>query len=665
MKKILYIASFICLVAVLSGCSKFLERTSKTTLTDDNYWVSDDNMRLFVNGAYTYYFTGYNSGWSNGHATGTYGDHAYSPDWTPAGALGDILTSVPADNWYRAEGIYWLARRGGAPWNFGWVRKWNLMIENLEKNKGNFPDASEYNHWMGVARFLRGWEYSKLVCSFGDIPYYDKVVLESDKDTQFKGRDKRTDVIKKCMEDFDYAIANVKGNDGINYINKYVVATIASRCMLFEGTWYIYHKTDPALQTCGGESVTDALAKTFLQKAVEYAEVVINSGKYAIDTEFNELFGTIGKDTFGKEILLYRPYNDALGVRHAIASYCNLREGQSCAPGNLWTVKEWLCNDGKYYTKSNATNASSLKMIDCVASRDPRFEATFNPYSCHLQATGIYCTKFIDREGPTLWADATNTNRPEYRSNTNTNGFPCVRYAETLLNWIEAKAELADKFGGAAVTQDDLDISINALRDRPLDPDAIEKGAQKTAHLILGSYSEDPNRTNTAQEGCRSYAVTGKFVPELIWDIRLERRMELYMEHPHLTIDTRRWGQLELMNDAINPDIKVGAWVDLVEARYQPQRPWALTKDDSGLLKFMKEDGSFTTYTLEKGGEVWKNDNSADCKGFLVPKNQSGRTSINFDVRNYLEPICTQVLAQYKENGYEGVLKQNAGWPEK
>lgn len=306
--------------------------------------------------------------------------------------------------------------------------------------------------------------------------------------------------------------------------------------------------------------------------------------------------------------------------------------------------------------------AKSLQMIDCVASRDSRFEATFNQYSTHLQADGIYCTKFIDREGPTLWADETNSNRPEYRSNTNTNGYPCVRYAEVLLNWIEAKAELADKCGGAAVSQADIDESINALRDRPIAAAAVAKGAQKTAHLVLGNYPNDPNRTNAAQLGCRSYAVTGKFVPELIWEIRRERRMELYMEHPHLTVDTRRWAQLELMNDKINPDILVGAWVDLAAAKTQPQRPWALTKADSGLLTFQKEDGTKIVYTLKDGGTVWVDDNSAECKGFLVPKNQTGRAAINFDVRNYLEPICTQVLAQYKDMGYDGVLKQNKGW---
>lgn len=661
MKKFSYILIALAAVLTVSSCADFLERDSKTDLTDGTYWKSDANMRLFVDGAFNYYFTGYNSGWSASHATGTYGDHAYSPDYTPSGSMGDILTSVPADNWYRAEGIYWLARRGGAPWNFAWVRKWNTMMERLDTYKDNFTEA-EYNHWMGVARFFRGWEYSKLVCSFGDVPYYDHVVPSNDKDEQFKARDPRIEIMKKCKEDFDFAMANVRENDGVNYVNKYVVATIASRCMLFEGTWYIYHATDEAMKTCGDASTIKAASKLFLEAARDYAQVVISSGKFAFDTEFNALFGTIGKETFGKEIILYRPYSDALAVRHAIASYCNLREGQSCAPGNLWTIKGWLCNDGKVYSESSAENAQSLQMIDCVASRDPRFEATFNQYSVSLNATGIYCTKFIAREGPTLWADATNSNRPEYRSNTNTNGFPCVRYGETVLNWIEAKAELQIHHGGAAVSQADLDASINALRDRPLADEAIAKGVKKTAHLQLGQYPNDPMRTNSAQQATHGYKVTGAFVDPLLWEIRRERRMELFMEHPHLTVDTRRWGQLELMNDAVNPDILVGAWVDLAAAKDQPQRPWTLTMADSGLLKFLQDDGTIITYTLNDGGTVWVDDNSAQCKGYLMPKNQSGRTAINFDVRNYLEPICTDVLSQYQENGYEGVLTQNPGW---
>ena len=107
-------------------------------------------------------------------------------------------------------------------------------------------------------------------------------------------------------------------------------------------------------------------------------------------------------------------------------------------------------------------------------------------------------------------------NNPIYDSNTNTNDAPVIRYAEVLLNWIEAKAEL----GG--VTQEDINASINQLRRRPLDATAQAKGLKNTADMVLADITEnfDPARD--------------KDVTPLIWEIRRERRMELFYEHCRL-----------------------------------------------------------------------------------------------------------------------------------
>lgn len=45
------------------------------------------------------------------------------------------------------------------------------MIDKLEKYKSALEEET-YNHWMGVARFFRGFEYCRLVETFGDVPYY-------------------------------------------------------------------------------------------------------------------------------------------------------------------------------------------------------------------------------------------------------------------------------------------------------------------------------------------------------------------------------------------------------------------------------------------------------------------------------------------------------------
>ena len=655
MKKTILITLSVVAALVFTGCnSDFLDRSSKVTMTDNaDYWTKATNVRLFVDGAYNQYFTGYNSGWSGTKTPTCFNRNECSDDISTGSAQYDILLTNPNDNWYRSEGIRFLVRRGGTGWDFSWIRKWNTLIERLEQYKDSYT-SEEFNHWMGVARFFRAYEYSTIVQSFGDVPYYDHVLSNDEYDEQYKDRDPRTTVMQKCMEDFDFAMANIRTNDGTDYVNRYVAATMASRCMLFEGTWYIYHKNDPAMKTC---SNVDALAKTFLEKARDYAQIVIDSGKYGFTTEFNALFGTYKGRPAGNEILLYRSYSNDLAIRHCIASYCNMREGQS-GVANLSTLKAWICNDGQPYTTSTVDKADSFEMHDLVASRDPRFEATFYRTATSMNATGIYTVKFIDREGPDLWSDNTNTGRPEFRSNTNINGYPCVRYAETVLNWIEAKAELADKFGGAAVTQADLDKSINAIRNRPIADAAVARGVKKTAPLQLGNLPNDPARTSALEAGTHAGIVNSP----LIWEIRRERRMEFFSEN-FRTLDIRRWGKLELMQGANNPDILLGCWVklsDVVSPADPLERPFNVTAADANansLLRVQKADGTIIAYT---------GSNLDEMEGFLVPKNVRDRGNIG-GVKQYLEPICRDVINDYANKSKEGKeykITQNPGWEE-
>ena len=136
-----------------------------------------------------------------------------------------------------------------------------------------------------------------------------------------------------------------------------------------------------------------------------------------------------------------------------IASYSNGVESQAPAP-NLALAKSFICQDGKVYQHSDLENAKLLSVANLAKTRDPRFEATFIDHVNINSVTLLYASKFIDREALTM---DNPKNNPIYDSNTNTNDAPVIRYAEVLLNWIEAKAEL----GG--VTQEDINASINQL----------------------------------------------------------------------------------------------------------------------------------------------------------------------------------------------------------
>lgn len=694
----------VCAAFILASCNpnEFLDRNSLTSMDDGSYWTTEENVRLFVNGVYGSYFTGYSDNWGSVYAPACY-SYEMSDDYTSSGTLANILLTVPADNWYRAENAYrgyWLQRRGAGPWNFALIRKWNLLIERLATMKeNNVLTDEQFNHWDGVAHFMRGWEYSRFVQSFGDVPYYDHTIATDDFDGMYKDRDPRTTVMDAVLADFQYAEQNVRNDDGIDYINKDVVRTIASRMMLFEGTWYVYHKTDPAMATC---SDVDGHAKKYLEAARDFAANAMATGKYGFNTDSHTLFGNLYTTLTGtaKEVLLYRAYNKTVqsNNQHCIASYSGGNgggEGQAMA-GNLSTLKAWICQDGKPYNSSNVENVKSWRLQDMVVTRDARFESSFwdEPRS---SATGLYVEKFIDREGLTYGYTLQN---PEacpawYGSCTNENGYPCVRYSETVLNWIEAKAELAEHFGGAAVTQSDLDASINAIRTRPLDAVAIAKGVKKTAPLQLSWVDEnfDPERTSDAQKGCHSYAVTGKFVSPIIWEIRRERRMEFFMEQ-YRCLDIRRWGQLELMDGANNPDIMVGGWVEMngkwIGSTYVPKsmgvasggeltkreysfitKANSLQNDESSAVSVKHIVGYDDNGCIILGDRIFFDGNFTDAGdyisgnademyGFLVPKNIQNRDDRNFLLRNYLEPICTDVISQYKGKGY--TITQNPGW---
>ena len=125
-------------------------------------------------------------------------------------------------------------------------------------------------------------------------------------------------------------------------------------------------------------------------------------------------------------------------------------------------------------------------------------------------------------------------------------GYPVLRYAEVLLNWIEAKAELAT-LGGTEVSQSDIDISINQIRKRPVAEEAKALGVTMTAEMKLDALPQDPHRDPT--------------VPALLWEIRRERRMEFAFEFSRI-IDLRRWKKLEYMDTDKNEDLLIGTWVN-------------------------------------------------------------------------------------------------------
>lgn len=495
--KIKIFSALLVALVFLGSCKKeFLERFPQDQLVDETYWSTETNVRTFAWGFYPAYFSGYGSGFTWGKF---FSGQPLNDDFAPSSPAA-FPRVVPAS---------------GGGWTFAWVRKANIFIDRIQ----TVPmDDVAKKHWTGVGRFFRALEYTDLVQTFGDVPWYGRELKDADDDL-YKPRDSRTLVMDSVLKDFQYAAENVRESDGVAglHVNKYVVLALMSRAFLYEGTFLKYH------------NINLAKSKEYLEAAKWAANQVILSGKFSIADDFRSVFNSAslaGK----KEVILYRQYETGI-LSHSLHSYVN-KEPQTGVSKD--GIDAFLASDGLPVSVSPLYQGDKT-ITDVMANRDQRLiqtvvqELRLNGYVSNYSTSGYSVRKFYN--------DAMK-DAPEGSSNLNITDAPVIRYGEVLLNYAEAAAELGN------LTQADLDKSINKLRSRPgiAMPHLKVIGSQPA---VGGVVYDDPERDPT--------------VPSLIWEIRRERRTELMFEGFRLD-DLKRWKKLEYTSTP-DSDINRGAWI--------------------------------------------------------------------------------------------------------
>ncbi|WP_293933074.1 RagB/SusD family nutrient uptake outer membrane protein [Sphingobacterium sp. UBA6645] len=585
----------------LSSCEKFLDRPGLTNLNDDNAWTTEDNVRLYANKYYTDFFVGYGVGFDNGDAL--LAGYTFSDDLLFQGNQSQFTRAVPVSQ----------------IWSYTNIRSINIMIDRVQNRMSSILSEEAFNHWMGIGRFFRAFRYSQLVQSYGDVPYYDRPVDIDETDELYKKRTPRNEVMDHVYDDLSFALENVRLNDGVQNVNRYVVAGFVSRLAMNEGSWQKYYYKN------------NERAKKFFELALRAAEMVIASGKYDIVTDYRSQF-TSENLAGNKDMILYRQYDDAISVKHTILSLHNLAENITYGP-TTDLIKSYICNDGKVWQNSDLAPASDFTLDSLVKTRDSRFEATFHTDpSIRNRASYLYITKFLPREVQNRVASGGAPGVP-YSGANNTTDAPVLRYAEVLLNWIETKAELA-ALGGVAVSQADIDRSINKIRLRPLAAEAIAKGVKMTAPMKLGELPQDAERDVQ--------------VSSLIWEIRRERRMEMTFEHSRLA-DLKRWSKLQYMDTQQNPDLLSGGWVNFLKE---------LPGDLKTGVSVVKLNGQIEVFNAADP------DSPAKMNGFYRYVENADRLPFlnQANVNPYLTPVGRNQIAEYEAKGY--VLDQTQGWPQ-
>ncbi|OAV67362.1 SusD family protein [Bacteroidales bacterium Barb6] len=139
------------------------------------------------------------------------------------------------------------------------------------------------------AQFIRGYNYFQLVQLFGEIPL---IVRTDATDTEKETRKSVDEVYAQIVSDLNVAIPNLpeweaKKSDPSQLAAK----TILAKVYLTWGQKPLTQDEVEAIKYGKADPVKPAVDTEKLQKAKEYADAVINSGKYTLLPDFNNIWG--------------------------------------------------------------------------------------------------------------------------------------------------------------------------------------------------------------------------------------------------------------------------------------------------------------------------------------------------------------------------------------
>jgi hypothetical protein len=383
-------------------------------------------------------------------------------------------------------------------WTWTDLRNINYFIENCTKQ--NVPVATR-EHYIGLAKFFRAWFYFDKVKRFGDVPWYSKAMAVDDPDL-FKGRDSRVLVMDSVLADLNYACEHITTiTDATrSLVTKYVAYALKSRVCLFEGTFRKYQKSYNLAST----------ADTWLKEAVTASEKVMTEGKFSIytgagtDKSYRQLF--ISDAPVSSEVMMANVCSQALSVFNDANWYYT-----SATYGNRLSfirtfVNTYLNVDGTPFT--DKAGYETMVFANEVKNRDKRLQQTIRMGSYTRTDGGVvtaappvFSYTYTGYQ-PIKWClDDSYFDAGSY----NTNSICLFRYAEVLLNYAEAKAELG------TLTDTDWTKTIGALRGR-----AGITGGLTTRPTVVDPYMQT------------------KYFPEItdpsLMEIRRERGIELALE---------------------------------------------------------------------------------------------------------------------------------------
>jgi hypothetical protein len=582
------------LSGLLFSCEDdFLERSPLTSINDGNFWETPNDLKSYVNNFYNSMLASWNT-WNAG---------PWRAD-AANGADNDITISYNK----RMNGENTLPTSGGGWSASDWaaLRNINYFFDHYKTAVG---DATAINQYVGEALFFRALFYFDKLRTFGDVPWLPATV-NIGSDLLYASRTPRNEVAAHIMDDLDLAVSYLPARANgawTGRVTKEAALALQARIALYEGTWERHHaRKNTAFKVDGADGTA------LLQKAADAAGSLIAladaNGYPALDNTGVEdgywlLFNR--KDySASKEVLLWRKYSFDDGLLHHWISTTGTGDGCGISKS---MIDSYLCMDGQPIALSPLYLGDD-SVTHVVANRDPRLNQTIQvPDSKHY----IWIPDEMFSR-PSIGASSSTANVTGYQrykghsadnaeyanGQQSTTGCIYFRYAETLLIYAEAKAELG------TLTQADADKTVNALRTR----------VGMTGLLDVNNIATDPN-----------WEFTG--ISPLLQEIRRERKVELCCEGFRVD-DIFRWAAAD--------ELLVG------------KRPLGAKR-----LQFENIPDAPATFTAGVRRLT------IDARGYIDPyqgfRQMANGYQFNLD-RDYLSPLPTNELVLNRN------LTQNPGW---
>ena len=500
-----YVNYLIITFGVIYGCTddSFLEKYPLTAVSPETFFKTGNDFKLYTNQFYDDL-----GDWLN-TSLGIYGMDEGTDNQinnTPSTVLnGQNVKPVTDANWSN---------------NYSSIRKINIMLSNINNVAWN-----DINVYVAEGRFFRAWYYFRLLQRYGGAPWINRPLTPNDTEGLTTPRLPRNILADSIVADLDFAIANLPDKSRAEKFRIYKEAALAfkSRVCLYEGTWEKYHaKKGTPFRVEGSDG------SAFLSQAMDAALEIINSGIFSIEKGGTEpYYNLFNKEDYSsnKEIMLWRQQLRALRSRQS--------RSQEVYEANMgfYLTKElldsYLCMDGKPISLTSLEiSEDSLPAV--IVNRDPRLAQTIYTPGVAVKIDDVSGAITVQYTYPNLlkvrsgyqFRKGGSPKASNMAIQADQTAFIYIRYAEVLLNYIEAKAELNES-GKTTLSQNDFDISINKLRER------VNMPAFDFSNSIVDPL--DP--------------LTGK-IPWYIVEIRRERRVELAVEGYRWN-DIYRWAAAE------------------------------------------------------------------------------------------------------------------------